>query len=119
MQQIKALVGRGDLVTNVNLPNRGQIDGLPLGAVLESNAIFSRNSVQPVYAGRLPEGVHALVHRHVAGQQTLLTAAQQHDRELAFQVFLNDPLVPLSMGQARSLFEAMVHNTRGYLGEWA
>ena len=36
---IKALLGLGDLVSNVNVPNRGQVENLPLGAVVELSLI--------------------------------------------------------------------------------
>ena len=37
-RQMMALCGLGNLRTNVNLPNVGQIDNLPRGAVVETNA---------------------------------------------------------------------------------
>ena len=40
VNQIRALLGLCDLVTNVNLPNRGQIPNLPLEAVVETNAVL-------------------------------------------------------------------------------
>jgi len=36
--QMKAILGLGDIVTNVNIPNYGQIPNLPIGAVVETNA---------------------------------------------------------------------------------
>ena len=68
--QMKAIAGLGDFVTNVNLPNYGQISNLPIGAVVETNAIFSHNSVIPVQAGSLPDDVQSLVYRHVVNQET-------------------------------------------------
>ncbi|MEY8323469.1 hypothetical protein AALB47_06050 [Lachnospiraceae bacterium 54-11] len=54
---MKALLGLGDLVTNVNIPNQGQIGNLPVGAAVETNAWFGRNQVCPVYAGNLPDDI--------------------------------------------------------------
>lgn len=45
VNQIRALLGLSDLVTNVNLPNVGQIPNLPMGAVVETNAVFRANSL--------------------------------------------------------------------------
>ena len=39
---MKALLGLGDLVSNVNIPNHGAIANLPWDAVVEVNALFSR-----------------------------------------------------------------------------
>ncbi|TVY07993.1 family 4 glycosyl hydrolase [Paenibacillus cremeus] len=119
VQQIKALLGLGELVTNVNLPNQGQMLGLPQGAVVETNAVFSRNSIKPVIAGQLPLGLHSLVARHVTNQQTVLQAALTKDKSLAFQAFINDPLVTLDVKDTESLFQQMLDNTKAYLPGWS
>ncbi len=116
--QIKALLGFGDFVTNCNLPNRGQIEGIPLGAVVETNAYFSSDGIRPVHAGRMPAPVLALTLRHVLNQETLVRAALAKDKELAFQVFLNDPLVTIPPEKARELFDRMLRSTREYLPGW-
>lgn len=118
VKQIKALVGLGDFVTNVNLPNIGQIPNLPLGAVVETNALFARDSVRPIVAGELPLPVNNLVIRHVLNQETILKAALQRDKELAFSAFVNDPLVMINLNDARQLFEQMLINTKEYLPGW-
>ena len=54
VQQIKALVGLDRMGSNVNMPNSFlQIPNLPKEAVVETNAVFSRDSIAPVYAGNL------------------------------------------------------------------
>ena len=63
VQQMRSLLGLRDLVTNVNIPNCGQIPNLPLGAVVETNAHFSADSVRPVFAGPVPQSVYPLVSR--------------------------------------------------------
>ena len=118
VRQIKALVGLGDLVTNVNLPNVGQISSLPMGAVVETNVVFSHNSIQPVVAGSLPAEVNALVYRHVVNQQLIVEATAEHDMSKVFNAFVNDPLVTLSMDQARAMFDEMVKGTERYLDWW-
>ena len=112
---LKALLGIHDKISNVNIPNYGQIPNLPRGAVVETNALFCRNHISPIFAGNLPHGVDALVTRHVLNQESALQAALRTDREAAFQVFLNDPLVNLSLSDGRKLFDAMLENTRKYL----
>ncbi|MBN1672679.1 MAG: alpha-glucosidase/alpha-galactosidase [Kiritimatiellae bacterium] len=114
-RQMAAILGLHDLRTNVNLPNIGQIDGLPRGAVVETNAYFSRDSVKPEFAGRLPPGVEALVSRVVAGQEMIVEAGLTCDKELAFQAFLNDPLMSLTTDKAWKLFNEMLRATRAFL----
>lgn len=116
--QIKALLGLGDIVTNVNLPNIGQIPNLPLGAVVETNAHFTANNVTPVQAGMLPPSLYALIAPIVAEQQMIGEAAQNRDLEVAFKAFAKDALVTIRPDEARKLFDKMVNNTKAYLGDY-
>lgn len=88
---MKALLGLGDLVSNVNIPNHGAIANLPWDAVVEVNALFSRQGVQSVNAGPLPANILPLVARHVYNQENTLTAALTCDRTLGLTTFMNDP----------------------------
>ncbi|WP_135554782.1 family 4 glycosyl hydrolase [Paenibacillus cymbidii] len=112
---IKGLVGLGSFVTNMNLPNQGQIPGIPHGAVVETNAVISLNRVQPVMTGELPVPLQNIALRHVLNQETILQAALLGDYELGFQAFLNDPLVAIGEQQARTLYEEMLQGTKAYL----
>lgn len=105
VQQLRALVGLGDLVTNVNIANIGQVADLPLGAVVETNARFRRDEVQPLAAGRLPPGVHALVARHVANQEMIVEGALTRDKDSIFQAIFADPTTNLPIDQAWRMFE--------------
>ncbi|MBO4884213.1 MAG: alpha-glucosidase/alpha-galactosidase [Clostridia bacterium] len=114
---MKALLGLGDMLTNVNMPNRGQVPNLPLGAVVETNALFGRQGITPVPA-ELPGGPLGLVMPHAVNQKNVLKAVMSGDKELAFQAFLNEPLLQgVSPWDARSLFEEMLKNTAPYLPE--
>lgn len=115
VRQIKALLGLEDLVTNVNLPNTGQIKNLPLGAVVETNALFQKDKVLPIISGELPLPVHNLVIRHINNQELILKAGLQKNKELAFRAFINDPLVNMTIEDARECFEEMLKNTSDYL----
>lgn len=118
VRQIRALLGLGDYTTNVNIPNRGQIPNLPLGVVVETNAAFRDNSVDPILAGPIPEGVWQLVSRAADAQSMVAKAAKERDLNLAFKAFANDPLVNLDLPTARKLFDEMVDNTKEYLTEY-
>lgn len=116
VQQMRAILGLRDLVTNVNIPNLGQIPNLPIGAVVETNAHFSAGSVRPVFAGPLPDSIYPLVSRVSGIQELIVQAALDRDLEQAFRAFLMDPNMNLSMPDARKLFDEMVENTKKYLG---
>lgn len=118
VRQIMALLGMGDLHTNVNLPNVGQIEGLPRGAVVETNAYFSADSVRPEISGRLPAGVETLVARAACNQEMIVQAALTRDKTMAFQAVLNDPLMSLPTDRAWKMFRQMLRATAALLPGW-
>ena len=116
--QIRALLGLCDLVTNVNIPNQGQIPNLPIGAVVETNAVFRANSLRPVFAGNVPTSIYPLVARIVGEQEALSEAIAARDLEAIFSVFANDPLVTCGYSDARELFREMCERTSKYLTDY-
>ena len=115
VRQIRALLGLEDLVTNVNIPNVGQIPNLPIGAIVESNAVFRGNSLVPVFAGEIPKDIYSLVARVCAQQELISEGIAERNKEKIFCAFMNDPLVTCSMDDARKLFDEMCENTKEYL----
>ncbi|MBQ8813068.1 MAG: alpha-glucosidase/alpha-galactosidase [Lachnospiraceae bacterium] len=115
VNQIRALLGLCELVTNVNIPNRGQIPNLPLGAVVETNAVFRANSLEPVFAGEIPQEIYPLISRICVEQENVSDAIAQRNVEKIFAAFANDPLVTCGMEDARKLFDEMCRNTGKYL----
>ena len=115
VNQIRALLGLGDLITNVNIPNCGQIPNLPLGAVVETNAIFRSGSLTPVMAGNIPDEIYPLVSRICTQQENISEAIAERDMEKIFAAFVNDPLVTCSLEDAKKLFAEMIENTKEYL----
>ena len=113
---LKAILGLGDLTSNVNVPNRGQVANLPLGAVVETNALFGRDRIEPVLAGPIPGNILPLVARHVHNQENTLRAAMACDRKLGFTTFMNDPqLAAVTLKDGQKLFDDMLENQRAYL----
>ena len=118
VQQIRALLGLRELVTNVNIPNQGQIPNLPIGAVVETNAVFRANSLNPVFAGAVPEAIYPLVARICAEQELVSKGIEERDLNKIFCAFANDPLVTCSLKEAQDLFREMCENTKDYLSEY-
>ena len=117
---IRALAGLGRMVSNVNLPNSGQISNLPLGAVVETNAVFDKNSVRPVLAGAVSEELKALILPHIENHNLTLQAALSCDREPVVRAFLNDPNVKAKCtdeAAIRALVDDMIAGTVKYLPE--
>ena len=115
---IKALLGLGDLISNVNIPNRGQIPDLPLDAVVETNASFTLNRIDPLFAGETPRSILPIISRHVLNQENTLVAALNCDRKLGLTTFMNDPqLSCVSPEEGGKLFCDMLENQRDWLPE--
>ncbi|MFW5980680.1 MAG: alpha-glucosidase/alpha-galactosidase [Halanaerobiaceae bacterium] len=115
VKQMKALLGLSEMITNVNIPNQGQIENLPEGSIVETNAAFRNREVSPVYAGKVPLEVKQLMDPHVNNQELLIQAVMKEDLDLAFKAFLSDPLVIIEREKAERLFAAMVENTKEYI----
>lgn len=117
---IKALCGLDRVISNVNMPNtHGQIGNLPREAVVETNAVFERGAIRPIYAGELPEGVLGLITPHVENHERVLEAALTCSRDLVKEAFENDPLVKgrASKEEIGRLADDMIDATMAYLPE--
>jgi alpha-galactosidase/6-phospho-beta-glucosidase family protein len=90
--------------TIVNLPNTGQIDNLPRGAVVETLAEITSAGAHPLTVGSLPNGVLSTLQPHVVNQEMIARAALDGDRGLVLQAMVNDPLVP-DLETARKLLD--------------
>ena len=115
---IRALCGLDRVISNMNIPNTMlQIPNLPASAVVETNAVFGRDSIKPVAAGSLPDDVLALIRPHTDNHETVLKAALTCDRELIYEAFRRDPLVKgrAADGDIRKLADDMIANTMSYL----
>ena len=115
VKQIKTLVLGGEMITNVNLPNNGQIDGVLQGAIVESNVKITKNNIQPLYAGGLPLSVKPHIEKAISMQELVVETGLTGNYELAFIAFCNDNLNDLTLSDSRKLFDKMLYNTRAYL----
>lgn len=112
---IKALCGLTRIISNVNIPNSSlQIPNLPENAVVETNAVFERNAIRPVAAGKVPHTIRALLLPHLENHEYTLFAALHRDRELVVKAFLNDPLLSgkkCTEAEIRALVSDMIAKT--------
>ena len=114
--QIRALLGLDTMVTNINLPNRGQIENLPIGTVVETNATFRDGSLQPVISGKIPESIYPLISRAAAENDAMLDAAFSLDLNYAREKFCTLNLLKrLTKEEKETLFDEMIAGTRAYL----
>lgn len=117
VELMKALLGLiPPVVSNANTLNVGQMAGMPLGSVVETNCVFSRDSVKPIVAKPLPEAVNALVLRNAQNIENTYYGIKHRDFQRIFEAFVNQPLCSgLSLPDAKELFVRMVNATGGYL----
>ncbi len=115
---MRGLLGLCDVITNVNMPNVGQIPNLPLGAVVETNALFAADTVRPLQAGPIPEPIYPLITRIVGEQEMVAEGCFERDLNKLFNAFANDQLVRLPLDKAREMFNEMVNNTKKYLTDY-
>lgn len=115
VRQMKAILGLETFVTNVNLPNQGQIPNIPKGVVVETNAVFSHGSVKPIFSGVMDESILNLTNPHIYTQNAVIEACLTRSLNPAFRAFIQEPLVCLGIDDARALFDKMVENTSKYL----
>jgi alpha-galactosidase len=103
--------------TIVNLPNTGQIDNLPRGAVVETLAEITSAGAQPLTVGPLPHGVLSTLEPHVVNQEMIVRAALEGDRRLALQAMANDPLVH-DLRTAQAILDELLVAHEAYLPQF-
>ena len=117
VQLIKALCGLKNKVSNVNLPNYAlQIANLPKDAIVETNALFTYDSVAPIYSGNMPEDIRQLTMPHINNHKLIYEACIEKDRKKVYKAFRNDPNINsrLDNRTIRSLVDEMIDNTSKY-----
>ena len=117
VQLIKALCGLKNKISNVNLPNYAlQIANLPKDAIVETNALFTYDSVAPIYSGNMPEDIRQLTMPHINNHKLIYEACIEKDRKKVYKAFRNDPNINsrLDNRTIRSLVDEMIDNTSKY-----
>lgn len=118
VKMIKSLCGLDRYISNVNLPNTAkQIPNFPKHTVVETNAVFGKDNIQPIYAGICPENIYRLELPHIENQDRVLEAAMTCNKELVIDAFKNDPLVKYRINEEEiiDLVNEMIKNTLTYL----
>lgn len=116
---MKALMGEKILVSNVNYPNIGQMEGFEKGTIVETNCVFSANSIKPIVAKQLPKGAYDLVKRNSNNVIKTYLGIKTRDLGIIYEAFRNQvSLDNLSDKDCKNLFKTMVLNTRSYLDEY-
>lgn len=117
---IKALAGViPPRISNANVLNVGQMQGLPTGSVVETNCVFSHNSLKPITSKPLPPEVNALVLRNALNIENTYYGIKERRFDMIYEAFMNQPLCDgLTLSDGRELFGKMVKATEKYLKDY-
>lgn len=114
-----AMAGGREFIDVVNLPNRGQVDNLPRGAVVETLGVVNSLGFTPLSAGPLPEKILAATLPHAVTQRLVYEAARDGDRAKAFDALSLDPLCShLPLKRVREMGEKLMRANRKYLPQF-
>lgn len=116
---LKALVTNTPFIDVVNLPNIGQIDNLPRGAVVETLGLVDSAGFAPIGIGSMPETLRALTEVHCQIQKMTLEAALTGNKKLALEALMLDPLcAKLAPSQIRKLGLDLMAATKSCLPQF-
>ena len=119
VEMMKAIMGFGAVVSNVNMPNMGQMPQLPLGSIVETNCVFSNDQVKPVVSRPLPTAVANLVHRNCLNIDATYEGIKERNLGKIYAAFADQPLCGhLTMEESFDLFRQMCYNTQEYLDSY-
>lgn len=99
-----------------NLPNRGQIPQLPMGAAVETPCLVDQNGVQPSVVTEIPPQLVALMRSQINVQELTVRALLDEDPEHIYHAAMMDPhtAAELDLRQIRHL----VNDLRAAHGDW-
>jgi alpha-galactosidase/6-phospho-beta-glucosidase family protein len=116
---MKAIATNTPFIDVVNLPNVGQIDNLPRGAVVETLGLVDSAGFAPIAIGPLPELLRGVTEVHCHVQKMTLEAALSGNRKLALEALMLDPLcAKLAPSQIRKMGLDLMEATREYLPQF-
>lgn len=116
---MSAFVRNEPFVDVVNLPNEGQVENLPAGAVIETLGVVNALGFSGVTAGPLPPVLQSLVEPHCRVQLLTLDAALTGDHELALNALMLDPMCAhLPPSDVRRMGLELMEATRDWLPQF-
>nr|MBQ4318689.1 alpha-glucosidase/alpha-galactosidase [Clostridia bacterium] len=103
---------------NGNVRNFGLIDNLPEGCCVEVPVLASKNSLEPIHVGKLPEQLAVLINTSARCEELAVEGAIEGDKRKIFHAVLFDPLTSavLSMAETKAMVDEMFEAGKDYLG---
>jgi alpha-galactosidase len=98
----------------LNIPNRGYIENLPDGAIVEVPGTLGAGGPSGLAVGSLPDAIAELCRRQITINELTVEAFQKGDRRLVHQLFAIDPMIQ-DPDVATDMAEAYLHLYMDYL----
>jgi alpha-galactosidase/6-phospho-beta-glucosidase family protein len=116
---LATLAGGGSYSGVFNLPNHGQVQGLPAEAIVETLGTFDSAGAHATTFGILPSAIQAVLDRHISNQELTVQAALSGSRKLAMQALLNEPLLgSLTITKRSRMLDEMLLANRAWLPQF-
>lgn len=113
------IINNKEFVDVMNVPNIGQIDNLPRGAVVETLGVINSLGFTPLSCGSLPKDIYELVIPHVLNKNLIVESSLEGNLDKAFKALYNDPLCShLSLKQIKKMGEELLHAHKNLLPQF-
>ena len=116
-----ATIGDGKLFKfNGNVRNWNLIDNLPAGCCVEVPVLASKQGLEPIHAGKLPNQLAALVCLSATCEELAVQGSFEGDPRMVYQAILHDPLTAavLSLKEIQAMVDEMFAVNRDYLPQF-
>ena len=120
-EMMNAIVTDTPFTAYGNLPNRGQVPQLPLGAAVETPCLVDQNGVQPSVVTGIPPQLVALMRTQVNVQELTVRALLDENPEHIYHAAMMDPhtAAELDLRQIRALVDDLLAAHGDWLPKWA
>ena len=118
---MNAIVTDTPLTIYGNLPNKGQLPDLPMGAVVETPCLVDANGIQPTTVAGLPPQLTALMRTQINVQELTVRALLDENIDHIYHAAYMDPhtAAELDLRQIRALVDDLLTAHANWLPGWA
>jgi alpha-galactosidase len=104
-----------------NLPNRGQVPQLPLGAAVETPCLVDANGIQPTFVDDIPPQLVALMRTQINVQELVVRALVDENPAHLYHAAMLDPhtAAELDLRQIRALVDDLLAAHGDMIPAWA
>lgn len=113
---IEAISTQKEFIDVINVPNCGQINNLPVGAVVETLGVINSTGFLPISVGNMPEEAAELCRPHAINQINLCEGYSNENKQQVLSALYNDPcLNHLNLADKKALAEELILANSEYL----